>query len=706
MKKILLATSVAWLAAAGPSHAVAPYDALAVGPHCLSVVADDQQIQACTTLIEDPAAEPAILFGAYSSRAKGFLAMGKPDLAVADATRAIALRPDSESNYAVRATAYKNLKKSAESRADAAQTIALATKAIAAAPRADAYGDRAMAHHLSGNDAEALTDVNQALALAPDEARLIGIRGQIQQSLGKRDAAIADFVAALKIDPILDSAMSGLKELGAENSMDQTWSLCAGGSHGSARIDTCTAVLARKGLQPDWVANARENRSIGYSEVGDFLSATTDLTVAINATPWDGQPYAFRSAAYRAQNQNDQALADAERAVMLMPSSGQAYGERGWVRNRKGDLEGALQDATHAIDLDPKIADNFMLRAAVQKRRNKPDDAISDYTSAIRLSPDFSEAYRSRAEVYLQKKQPDQAIDDASTALRLQPENWNALFVRARSHDLKNETDAAIADYTQLIAHRSVAVDYSNRGWALHLKGKNEDALQDAAKAVTLDPKSTDFLVNRSQIYLSLGKIAEAEADANGIVTLAPDKALSYANRGAVLIAAKKYDQAITDLDKAVSIDPSPTAYYYRAQARNLKGDAAGAMPDVAKALELTPRDPELLALRAVLHQNTGDSDAAIADYTAAIAIFPAARFYNNRAWALHIKGDDAKGLPDAMKALERNPKQPSFLETRAEIYEKLNRRDEAIADYRAALAGDPAMKSAQDGLARMGVTP
>lgn len=705
MKRLFLATSFACLAATGPLRAATPYDPLIVNSQCLSMVPDDRQTQACTTLIENPSAQAETQFRAYSNRARGYFRIGKSDLAIADATRAIAARPESISDYVLRATAYKKLKKNADSRADAAQAIALATKAIAIAPRPDLYGDRAAAYHLSGDDPDAMADVGQALALAPYDARFMGIRGQIQQALGKRDAAIADFVAALKLDPFEDSAVTGIRELGAESSVDQSWGLCTENAHGSARIDACTTVLARKGLPPDWIADARRNRATGYQEVGDQLSATTELTEAIKLTPWDGQLYAYRSFSYRQQGNLDLALADADKTITLMPSYPQGYEARAWAKYRKGDLEGALQDANKCIDMNQKAAGYFGLRATIQLRRNKVDDAIADHTVAIQLAP-TSEAYHSRAEAYLQKEQPDQAMADANTALRLKPENWSALFIRARSHDLKNETDAAIADYTQLIAHRSVAVDYSNRGWALHLKGKNEDALQDAAKAVTLDPKSTDFLINRSQIYLSLGKIVEAEADANGIVTLAPDKTLSYANRGAILIAAKKYDQAITDLDKAVSIGPSPTAYYYRAQARNLKGDAAGAMPDVAKALELTPRDPELLALRAVLHQNTGDSDAAIADYTAAIAIFPAARFYNNRAWALHIKGDDAKGLPDAMKALERNPKQPSFLETRAEIYEKLGRRDDAIADYRAALAGAPAMQSAKDGLARMGVTP
>lgn len=128
-------------------------------------------------------------------------------------------------------------------------------------------------------------------------------------------------------------------------------------------------------------------------------------------------------------------------------------------------------------------------------------------------------------------------------------------------------------------------------------------------------------------------------------------------------------------------------------------------MPDVNKTLELTPRDVRALSLRATLHLRTGNSDAAIADYTQAIAIAPTASLYNDRAWAWYIKGDNGKALPDAAKALELEPKKPSFLETRAEIYEKLSRREEAIADYRAALAGEPTLQPAKDGLTRLGVT-
>ncbi len=97
------------------------------------------------------------------------------------------------------------------------------------------------------------------------------------------------------------------------------------------------------------------------------------------------------------------------------------------------------------------------------------------------------------------------------------------------------------------------------------------------------------------------------------------------------------------------------------------------------------------------------DPDAAIQGCTDMLERRPAsAAAYNNRAWALHLKGEDALALPDAEKAVTLAPSSAPSLETRAEIYEQLGRRDDALDDYRAALAIDAGLQPAQDGLDRL----
>ena len=79
---------------------------------------------------------------------------------------------------------------------------------------------------------------------------------------------------------------------------------------------------------------------------------------------------------------------------------------------------------------------------------------------------------------------------------------------------------------------------------------------------------------------------------------------------------------------------------------------------------------------------------------------------YNDRAWAYHALGKDQDALRDVNMALLLQPKNAGIIETRAEIYEKMNERNKAIADYRAALTLDPKMTQASDGLKRLNATP
>ncbi len=109
---------------------------------------------------------------------------------------------------------------------------------------------------------------------------------------------------------------------------------------------------------------------------------------------------------------------------------------------------------------------------------------------------------------------------------------------------------------------------------------------------------------------------------------------------------------------------------------------------------------------RAVAYMLLNRYDDAVKDFTQAIAYHPRDSYYNNRAAAYHLDGEDAKGLPDANTAAAATPDNPDFLETRAEIYEKLGRHDEAIADYRASLKLDPNDEASKQGLKRLGATP
>ena len=79
------------------------------------------------------------------------------------------------------------------------------------------------------------------------------------------------------------------------------------------------------------------------------------------------------------------------------------------------------------------------------------------------------------------------------------------------------------------------------------------------------------------------------------------------------------YDGALADLDKAVVLDPK-NALPERANFKSGKNDYKGAIEDFTTAIQLNPSNCQLYGQRAEVFEANGDIDAAIADYTLAIA--------------------------------------------------------------------------------------
>ena len=81
------------------------------------------------------------------------------------------------------------------------------------------------------------------------------------------------------------------------------------------------------------------------------------------------------------------------------------------------------------------------------------------------------------------------------------------------------------------------------------------------------------------------------------------------------------------------------------------------------------------------------------------------AKYYVLRSAAYLRIGKPEGALEDAQRAVELDRRLPMAYAARASAVEALNRRDEAITDFRAALALAPAMREAREGLGRLGVT-
>ena len=121
------------------------------------------------------------------------------------------------------------------------------------------------------------------------------------------------------------------------------------------------------------------------------------------------------------------------------------------------------------------------------------------------------------------------------------------------------------------------------------------------------------------------------------------------------------------------------------------------AIADITAALKTLPHSAELYLLRASWEEIHGDADAAMGDYTQAVAVDPGyapARYLYGRALLQRGDDDDPANLQGAVDAFTRLlkdfPRSPDVLLYRAFAYRALKQNDKAIADLTATLSTQP----------------
>ena len=268
------------------------------------------------------------------------------------------------------------------------------------------------------------------------------------------------------------------------------------------------------------------------------------------------------------------------------------------------------------------------------------------------------------------------------------------------------DNKSAIEDYNEAIRLApGLAAAYVDRGVAYHDMGQYERAVKDFIRAVELKPALTIAWGNLGVTYSSMRDWHHSIEALNKAIELAPTDPVNFNNRCYAYNMTKAYDDAMKDCGKALELDPKyMLAFVGRGNAYWNKADYDKAIDNYSHALALDPKRASTWMARGSANTNKGDLDAAIADYSEAIKLDPSrAIAWNGRCWARAIKPKNPEleaALEDCNKAIARETNLAAIFDSRALVYLKLGKYDEAIADYDRALALDPRMATSLYGRA------
>lgn len=208
-----------------------------------------------------------------------------------------------------------------------------------------------------------------------------------------------------------------------------------------------------------------------------------------------------------------------------------------------------------------------------------------------------------------------------------------------------------------------------------------------------------------------------------------PGDAEPFTNRAWFLDRIFERQRAIDDLGRAIAIKPDVATYQWRAGLYRALGQRDKAAGDLTAALKLDPasdgvvtdlatleiergsKDAALalvqqridaggkgkagmMAVKADLLARAGDRDAALSTIDAALVASPGnASLLNQRCWlkgTLNVALDTA--LKDCTRSIELSDSATAALDSRALVYFRMNRFDDAMADLSAALANSPGL--------------
>src|SRR5882672_773766 len=161
------------------------------------------------------------------------------------------------------------------------------------------------------------------------------------------------------------------------------------GASVAQRIDACSAVIKAGRDKGDKLAEAFNNRGVGYRLKGDYDRAIADYDQAIKLKP-SAESHFNRGNAYLGKSQYASAIDDYNQAIKFKADFGPAFDNRCWARAVVGILKPALSDCNEALRLMPGNAATLDSRGFIFLKMTLFDAAVSDYDAALKIEPNLA----------------------------------------------------------------------------------------------------------------------------------------------------------------------------------------------------------------------------------------------------------------------------------------------------------------------------
>lgn len=519
------------------------------------------------------------------------------------------------------------------------------------------YTEKAELDLLMGNDKAALEAADQALALKPDYLAALELKAGIAFKNSDFDETILNLNKLINADP-----------LNWKNYLKRAAILDKLGEPKKAEEDRNKAFSVKLSDPGEHLLRADLAREHGLTEL-----ALRDYKLALKSEAGNSRALFALSDLYAGQNKQQDL-----KAFLLKAQKETVY------KNVQAQIAFCLSNT----ELNLKHYDRALAALAVPAREpamkalvlrqklaiylagNKLEKAQQIVDSLSREFPDDWQTFASRARLLKAGKKDEEALNELDKAIKLDSKNIDLLELKAHYlSDMKEPTAALAYINTALIIlsknRQDAGLDretYSRcfylRGLYLSELGQERAAIESFSQAIQKNPYNATALVERGQAFMRIDHLHKAIADFRGALKIDGDNWSSLSNLADCFKSLHNYKEAVKYYDLALTANPKwREAYYARANCRFMLKDYKGALTDYNLALKHEGRLQEI-------YINRGGTLGAMGDY---------------RGLLRNLETAKTLGKPTRL-----------MLTNEAIALNHLNRRQEALEKFQAAIALEP----------------
>lgn len=337
--------------------------------------------------------------------------------------------------------------------------------------------------------------------------------------------------------------------------------------------------------------------------------------------------------------------------VELQPNRADVQDQLGRYEFQNQSYEASIEHWQRALTIDPRFPGAHRQIGEVLLQLGKPEEAKTYLQRAIEIADNDSEAHYLLGDVHYQLRDLQQAKQNYVRATELKPTYKQAYYGLIKTCGQRGETDD-VARYSRKFQQLQDATFAADRQYRQHF-----DELQKIRGEVAVT------CMDAGRLYASKGQLGQAEPLWKRACDLDGDNPLSRKLLGTLYLEQHKAHEALEQFQELARLEPTDAGHLHQLGFLEARlGDLAAAERHFKKALAVAPKNAAGYRSLAKFYLNTKREAKQAQELAAtAVKLEPVADSYFVLGWAQAVNGRRDEAADALQKAVEMDPKNPTY---------------------------------------------